>query len=43
LAAIELRKRHAPIVRAIAGRLVVKRSMSGEELAAHLAPIVGRK
>ena len=40
LAAGNLIEQHMVVTRAIAGRLVVKLSLSGEELAAHLAPVI---
>jgi hypothetical protein len=43
VAAGKLVLRHETIIRVIAGRLVIAKTMSSEELAAHLAPVFRRK
>ena len=40
MAAMDLVIKHQAVVKSIAGRLVVNLAMTGEELAAHLAPVI---
>jgi len=43
MAAMDLIEKYQSVVRAIAGRLVITKSMSGEDLAARLAPILRKE